>query len=117
MKEEVLTMINGDTAHEIWTSIEEQLLPATVEKARSLKNMLMTIKKGSWSLEEYLREFKSICDNLAAIKEPVSNQDKVFQFAYGLGPRYETFRVAMLSKPPYPFFSQFLSALQGHEQI
>ncbi|KAF7827659.1 Retrovirus-related Pol polyprotein from transposon RE1 [Senna tora] len=98
MKEEVLTMINGDTAYEIWTSIEEQLLPATVEKARWLKNMFMTIKKGSRSLEEYLREFKSICDNLAAIKESVSDQDKVFQFAHGLGPRYESFRVAMLTK-------------------
>ncbi|KAF7824604.1 Retrovirus-related Pol polyprotein from transposon RE1 [Senna tora] len=117
MKEEVLTMINGDTAYEIWTSIEEQLLPATVEKARWLKNMFMTIKKGSRSLEEYLREFKSICDNLAAIKESVSDQDKVFQFAHGLGPRYESFRVAMLTKPPYPSFSQFLLALQGHEQI
>jgi len=117
MKEEVLTMINGDTAYEIWTSIKEQLLPATIEKARSLKNMLMTIKKGSRTLDEYLREFKSICDNLAAIKEPVSDQDKVFQFAYGLGPRYETFHVAMLTKPPYPSFSQFLLALQGHEQI
>ncbi|CAJ2674541.1 unnamed protein product [Trifolium pratense] len=117
MKEEVLTIIDGDTAYEIWTSIEEQLLPATIEKARSLKNMLMTIKKGSRTLDEYLREFKSICDNLAAIKEPVSDQDKVFQFAYGLGSRYETFRVAMLTKPPYPSFSQFLVALQGHEQI
>lgn len=117
MKEEVLTMINGDTAYEIWTFVKEHLLPATIEKARSLKNMLMTIKKGSRTLEEYLREFKSICDNLAAIKETVSDQDKVFQFAYGLGPSYETFRVAMLTKPPYPSFSQFLLAPQGHEQI
>ncbi|KAF7827414.1 putative copia-type protein [Senna tora] len=68
MKEDVLTMINGDTAYE--TSIEEQLLPITIEKARWLKNMLMSIKK-------------------AAIKEPVSDQGKVFQFAHGLGPRYK----------------------------
>ena len=38
----------------------------------------MTIKKGSRSLEEYLRDFKSIYDNLAAIKQPVSDLDKVF---------------------------------------
>ncbi|KAF2322319.1 hypothetical protein GH714_011220 [Hevea brasiliensis] len=116
MKKDVLRIINGETTYEIWTSIEEQLLPATIEKERNLKNMLMTIKKGSRSLEEYLRDFKSISDNLAAIKSPVSDQDKVFQFALGLGPRYENFRIAMLTKPPYPSFSQFLLALQGHEQ-
>ena len=116
MKEDVLSMIGGETAYELWTSLEEQLLPVTVEKERNLKNMLITVKKGSQSLDEYLRAFKSICDNLSAIKSPVSDQDKVFQFAHGLGPRYENFRIAMLTKPPYPSFSQFLLALQGYEQ-
>ena len=27
------------------------------------------------------------------------------------------FRVAMLSKPPYPSYNQFVLALQGHEQM
>ncbi|CAI9758863.1 unnamed protein product [Fraxinus pennsylvanica] len=59
----------------------------------------MKIKKGAQSLDEYLRDFKSICDNLAAIKKPVSDLDKVFQFSQGLGPRYENFSLAMLAKP------------------
>ncbi|KAF2294273.1 hypothetical protein GH714_008816 [Hevea brasiliensis] len=86
MKEDVLSIINGETSNEIWTPIEEQLMPAIIEKERNLKIMLMTIKKESRSLEEYLKDFKSIYDNLVAIKSPVSNQDKVFQFAHGLGP-------------------------------
>ena len=45
----------------------------------------MTLKKRSLSLKEYLRDFKIICNNLATIKNLVSNQDKVFQFAHGLG--------------------------------
>ena len=86
------------------------------EKRKKMKNMLITVKKGSWSLDEYLRAFKSICDNLFAIKSPISDQDKVFQFAHGLGPRYENFRIVMLTKSPYPSYSQFLLALQGYEQ-
>ena len=74
------------------------------------------MKKGSRSVEDYLREFKSICDNLAAIKKPVSDMDKVFQFAHGLGGDYMHFRTTMLTKPPYPSFNQFVMALQGHEQ-
>ena len=45
---------------------------------KNQKNMLMTLKKGSWSLEEYLRNLKNIGDNLVAIKNPNSGQDKVF---------------------------------------
>ena len=56
-----------------------------VEKERNLENTFMTLKKGSLSLKEYLRDFKIICNNLATIKNLVSNQDKVFQFAHGLG--------------------------------
>ncbi|XP_012856951.1 PREDICTED: uncharacterized protein LOC105976216 [Erythranthe guttata] len=117
MNEEMLSSIfDAETARQLWKSLEEQLLPITIEKERNMKNMFMTIKKGSRSLNEYLKEFKWICDNLSAIKKPVSDFDKVFRFANGLGPKYENFRLAMLTKPPYPTFSQFVLALQGHEQ-
>lgn len=67
-------------------------------------------------MEEYLRDFKSICDNLTAIKKPAPDLDKVFHFSKGLGPRYENFCITMLSKALYPFFNKFVLALQGHEQ-
>ena len=37
--------------------------------------------------------------------------------ARGLGAEYQDFRIAMLAKPPYPSFNQFVAALQGHEQM
>nr|GMD97742.1 Retrovirus-related Pol polyprotein from transposon RE1 [Ipomoea batatas] len=117
IKEEAQPSIAEDaTAYDVWSSLEEQLLPITIEKEGLLKNMLMTIKKGSQSLDDYTKEFKSICDNLAAIKKPVDDLDKVFQFARSLGAKYENFRLAMVTKPPYPTFNQFLLALQGYEQ-
>ena len=78
--------------------------------------MLMRINKGSRSIEEYHKEFKFIYDNLAAINKPVLDLDKVFQFARGLGNQYMDFRTTMLTKAPYPFFNQFVLALQGHKQ-
>ena len=47
--------------------------------------MFMTIKKGSWSLEEHLRNFKSIYDNLDTIKQLILDLDKIFQLPRGLG--------------------------------
>lgn len=75
----------------------------------------MTTKKGSRSLDEYIGEFELICDNLAAIKEPVYDLDKVFQFARGLDQN-----ISILSshddKMPFPFFNPFVLTLQGHKQ-
>ena len=77
----------------------------------------MTLTKGNMSLDEYIRKFKVICDSLAAIKKPLDETNKVFQLARGLGPKYKDFRMAMLTKPPYPSYNQFIMSLKAHEQM
>ncbi|KAK2662672.1 hypothetical protein Ddye_001246 [Dipteronia dyeriana] len=93
IKEDILSMVidEADTAYEVWTSLEQQLLPVTVEKKDNLKKKLIGIKKGSRSIDEYLKDFKYTCDNLPAIKKPSFDLDKVFQFARGLGNQYMNF--------------------------
>ena len=100
MKEDVPSMVfeEAGTVFDLWTSLEQQLLPITIENEGNLKSMLMGIKKDSCSIEEYQKEFKFIYDNLVAISKPVSDLDKVFQFARGLGNQYRDFRTAMLTK-------------------
>jgi hypothetical protein len=120
MKEEVLSMIlGGDTTHYIWSSLHEQLLPNTKEgeTEAQLKNSIYAITKGNLSLQEYIREFKELCDKLSAIEKPLSDVDKVLQFSKGLGNKYKSFQIAVLSKPPYPSFNQFIMSLQNFEQV
>ncbi|RVX14187.1 Retrovirus-related Pol polyprotein from transposon RE1 [Vitis vinifera] len=118
MTEEVMLLLDGiETAYDVWNSLGEKLLPMTKEKEVRLTNRLRGVKKGTRSLDEYLREFKGICDALATVRKPVSDLNKVFQLAQGLGTKYMDFRVAMLSKPQYPSYNQFVLALQGHEQM
>lgn len=45
----------------------------------------------------------------------VSHIDKVFQLANGLGAKYQDFRLAMLTKPSYTSFNDFVMSLEGHE--
>lgn len=78
--------------------------------------MLVVLKKLMLSLDEYLRKFKGICDNLVAINQPMLDLDKVFQLAHGLGLKDENFRLVMLTKLPFPSFNEFVLAFQGHEQ-
>ena len=81
-------IIDVDTTFKVLSSLEEQLLLATVEKEAHLKFILMTLTKGLFSLEEYLRMFKSIYNNLLPSTKPMLNLNKVFQFAQGLGLKY-----------------------------
>jgi hypothetical protein len=118
MKEETVSMIlGGDTAHYIWSSLHEQLLPNTEDGEAQLKNSLYSLSKGNLSLDEYIRKFKELCHKLTAIGKPVSDVDKVFQISKGLGHKYKEFRIAVLSKPPYPSFNQFIMSLQNFEQV
>ncbi|KAH9689512.1 retrovirus-related pol polyprotein from transposon RE1 [Citrus sinensis] len=109
-------IVGVENAQQIWSSLEDQLLPMTKEKEVHLMDRLATLKKGSLSVEEYVRKYKHICDCLAAINKPVNDLDKVFGLARGLGYRYQDFKLAQLSKPPYPSFKQFVMALENHEQ-
>ena len=56
-----------------------------------------------------------ICDSLAAIQKPVPDEDKIVQFSHCLGKKYDVFVTTMLSKPPFPTFNQFVTALQGYD--
>ena len=57
MTEKVMLLLDGtETAYDVWNSLEEKLLPMTKEKEVQLTNKLRGLKKGTKSLDEYLRE-------------------------------------------------------------
>ncbi|TXG63956.1 hypothetical protein EZV62_010950 [Acer yangbiense] len=55
-----------------------------------LNDTLMSLKKGSLSLDEYLKKFKSLYDSLTAIKKPIDDTRKVFQLARAISRNKET---------------------------
>ena len=89
--EVIVALENVSSVSQIWKSIEELILPTTVEKEILLHDALMSLKKGNLSLDEYLKKFKSICDNLAAIRKPVDETKIFFQIARGLSSKYQDF--------------------------
>lgn len=61
MAKEVLGMITRvETSYQIWSSLEEKLLPMTKDKKVHLTDSLLTLIKGSMSIDEYLKKFKGI---------------------------------------------------------
>lgn len=81
-----------------------------------LKETLLNLKKGNQSLEDNIKKFKAVCDKLAATKKRLDDLTKVLHLARGPGTRYKDLRIAMLSKPPYPSYNQFVLALKNNDQ-
>ena len=77
--EVLISLESVNSASQIWKSIEELIRSTTVEKEMLLNDALMSVKKGNLTLDEYLKKFKSICDNLATIKKPIDETKFFFQ--------------------------------------
>ncbi|GKV09713.1 hypothetical protein SLEP1_g21170 [Rubroshorea leprosula] len=77
----------------------------------------LAVKRGDGEpLEEFIRKFKRTCDNLAAIRKPLEDLDKVFQLSRVVGTRLQPYNLAVLSKAPYPTFTQYIASLQNNER-
>ncbi|KAH0728435.1 hypothetical protein KY284_004300 [Solanum tuberosum] len=98
-KEESMYLIVGcSTAKKMWECLEEAYLQATKDKEFQLKQKLQSVKLGTETIDEYIKEFKGICDDLVAIHNPVDEDSKVINFARGLGLKYKTFMTVMLGR-------------------
>nr|KYP63355.1 Retrovirus-related Pol polyprotein from transposon TNT 1-94 [Cajanus cajan] len=70
--------------------------------------------RGSISVIEYGKKFRTICDQLAAIGAPIANDDKVHWFLRGLGPSYANFSTGQLDQVPSPRFTDILCKVESH---
>lgn len=80
-----------DTTFLIWSAFKEHLLPATKEKQNFLIDSLMGLKKGDLLINEFIKRFSFIYENLVAICKPVSDIDKYFYLSHGLVQKIKIF--------------------------
>lgn len=77
---------------------------ASLANATNLRFQLLALTKGSHSISDYLQQAKFIADSLAAINQPVSNNDLVSSVFKGYGPGYSMFVTAVINSPLLPNF-------------
>lgn len=102
-------------ARDVWHSLEDAYSHDSVERMQNLRDSLRQLQKGTLSVSDYGRKFKSLCDQLAAIGHPVDDLDKSHWFLCGLGPSFETFSTAQRAIKPRPSFRDLLSQAEGHD--
>ncbi|KAH9651771.1 reverse transcriptase Ty1/copia-type domain-containing protein [Citrus sinensis] len=98
---EILSLVvNSKTSHELWSSLEQQFGSETAAKKVHLKMMLNNLKKGSMTMTEYFSKLKSVTDELAIARSPVSSLDFITHLISRLGnfpSQNQTSRVAFMA--------------------
>ncbi|RVW44402.1 Retrovirus-related Pol polyprotein from transposon RE1 [Vitis vinifera] len=81
-------IIVHNTSHSAWNALESIFSSSSKARIMQLRLELQSTKKGSMSMIDYIMKVKGAADNLAAIGEPVSEQDQVMNLLGGLGSDY-----------------------------
>ena len=56
-----------DTAIEVWNALVHAFARVSSDRSLALKQRLTSMNRGTDTLAEYLRRFKAVCDDLAAL--------------------------------------------------
>lgn len=68
VSEDVLNMIEGtETSYQIWKSLEEQLLTMTKKCEIHVSEALVTLNKGSLTLDKCLKKLGRLCDKVGSL--------------------------------------------------
>ncbi|RVW61330.1 Retrovirus-related Pol polyprotein from transposon RE1 [Vitis vinifera] len=81
-------IIGHNSSHSAWNALEKTFSSSSRARIMQLRLKLQSTKKGSLSMIDYIMKVKGAADSLAAIGEPVSEQDQVMNLLGGLGSDY-----------------------------
>ncbi|KAF3970009.1 hypothetical protein CMV_006245 [Castanea mollissima] len=116
LTEEAMSEIVGLTSScETWQALEASFSHKSKTRELQLKDELQLIKKGTRSVAEYSRAFKTVCDQLSAMGCPVDDTDKVHWFLRGLGAGFSSFSTTIMSHSPIPSFKDVVPKAQSHD--
>ena len=116
LSEEVLGIVAGlNTAFEVWNALVHAFARVSSDRSLALKQRLTSITRGTDTLAVYLRRFKAVCDDLAAIGKPIPDHKKSWWLLNGLGKEFEVFTTTMLRPPVLPF-SEIVTLLESYTE-
>nr|XP_051230090.1 uncharacterized protein LOC127348014 [Lolium perenne] len=82
--------MNTQTSCQAWTILERMFASRTRARAIQTRVQLAIAKKKGTSAAEYFRQMKALADTLAAISQPLSEDDIIAYILVGLSPDYDS---------------------------
>ncbi|OIT28481.1 retrovirus-related pol polyprotein from transposon tnt 1-94, partial [Nicotiana attenuata] len=103
------------TAKNAWDSLQMTYANKSQVRIFGLHESLSNIKRDSKSVRDYMKEIKSIADDLAASGSPLTNEELVIKVLSGLGVEYKEISVAIRARDNPISFEELFEKLLAHE--
>ncbi|KAK1601132.1 hypothetical protein QYE76_007893 [Lolium multiflorum] len=119
--EEVLASIMGaPTAHDVWMILEGMFSSRSRVRVIQIRTQLTAAKKKGTPAVDYFRQMKHLADTLAAIGQPLHEEETISYILAGLGPDYDALVTSLTTRNDDitldEIYSHLLAFEQHHEQ-
>ena len=109
------TVATAPDAHTAWKSLHTTFANKSQTRIFSLRDQLSKVSKESRPIIDYLRDIKSITDELATAGSPVSNAELVIKILSGLGSEYNPLSSAIRARESPISYEELFDQLLSHE--
>ncbi|KAD6454563.1 hypothetical protein E3N88_09269 [Mikania micrantha] len=107
---------SAETSRELFKRLTDTYAGVSRSRIISLRAKLATTTKGNKPVADYLREMKSIADELALAQKPVDEDDLVIHIITHLGDDYKQVTTAVKMRDTPVTFSDLFEKLVDHER-
>ncbi|OIT29066.1 retrovirus-related pol polyprotein from transposon tnt 1-94, partial [Nicotiana attenuata] len=105
------------TAKHAWEILQTTYANKSQSRIFSLRDTLANLKRDSRSISEYMKDIKSISDDLASSGSPLANEELVIKILSGLGSEYKKLSAAIRARDNTISFEELYDKLLAHEMF
>nr|XP_009760241.1 PREDICTED: uncharacterized protein LOC104212624 [Nicotiana sylvestris]XP_016496742.1 PREDICTED: uncharacterized protein LOC107815641 [Nicotiana tabacum] len=105
------------TAKHAWENLQTTYANNYQPRIFSLCDTLANLKRDPRSISEYMKDIKSISDNLASSGSPLSNEDLIIKILSGLESEYKELSAAIRARDNPILFEELYDKLLAHEMF
>ena len=84
-------VVKCTTSRDVWLTLEQMFTAHSRAHTMTIRYQLSTLKKGDSSIADYFHTFTGLVDTLAAINQPLTEEEQISFLLAGLGSEYESF--------------------------
>ncbi|KAJ1700906.1 hypothetical protein LUZ63_000685 [Rhynchospora breviuscula] len=112
-------VVSCSTSANLWTMLQQQFATNSRARLSDLKRQLQLAQKGGSSCTDFLRQVRTIADELTYIGAPPTTDDLVLTILNGLGPEFNPFVAALTAtnRNKALSFSDLRGMLLSHEAL
>ena len=108
-------VVKCTTSREVWLTLERMFMAHSRAHTMTIRYQLYTLKKGDLSIADYFHKFTGLMDTLAAINQPLTEEEQISFLLAGLGSKYESFITIVHMCTDLLFVESLYGHLLSHE--